>query len=257
MAKAPIKIKAGRNSGSGNSSLESLLNKGGEVREVDLSKWRRDESQPRPLEEVNEGIEEFADDLERANFELAQYPVFHIEDDGTYTNVVGERRTTAFILKNRKTIFAICKKFTEQERRLIFLLQYLENDPTQSKALSPKADAIWWKTYIDTDHGGKTAAAAKARGRSSADISNRLSFLKLPEIIIGFLYRADIKDPATFAALNRLWKLSEPITTKLMADYEKGEVKGSFRSAVETLAASLKKDKNIESASMALFYYPQ
>lgn len=212
------------------------------LEEVPLDLVDRDENQPRPLAEVMDGIEEFADELERDNFKLAQYPVFHIEDNGRWTIVIGERRTTAFKLKGRKTIPAICKRFTEEEREELFILQYAENDGKLKKELSPIADARWWQAYIDRFHGGNASKAAKARGRSSAEISNRLSLLKAPELIQEFVQRNSLRDPATFAALNRLHSVAgHSAVASVIESYEAGRVPGSLRQYAENLAREARK----------------
>lgn len=240
MAKKTVTFTAKRQSGKGNSRLKEIYSLG-EVMEVPLDQWRRDETQPRPLEEVLDGIEEFADQLERDNFKLAQLPVYHIENDGTYLNIVGERRTTAFKMKGRKTIPAVCRKFTEEERREIFLLQYIENDDKEKKPLSPLADARAWERLINDYYGGNMSEAAKQRGRAKADVSNRLALLKAPEVVVKFVQENEIRDPATFAAMNRLHKHSANKLSEVLAAYKAGEVTGSLRAKVETEAKQFSK----------------
>lgn len=243
MAKPNLKLSVKRNSGRGNEDLKRLLAHG-EVEEVPLDLIDRDEGQPRPLDEVLDGIDAFADELERDDFVLAQLPVYHIEDNGRRTIVVGERRTTAFRLKGRETIPAICKRFTDAEREQIFVLQYVENDGKLKKELSPIADARWWRAYADRYHNGKLSDAAKARGRTPAEISNRVSLLDAAPIIQEFVQRIDLKDPATFAALSRLAKHGNlRMVEQVISDYEAGAIRGSFRGYVELLARDTKARK--------------
>lgn len=240
MAKPNLKLSAKRNSGRGNADLERLLSHG-EVEEVPLGLIDRDEHQPRPLDEVMEGIEAFADEIERDGFVLAQLPVYHIEDSGRRTIVVGERRTTAFKLKGRETIPAICKRFTDAEREQIFVLQFVENDGKLKKELSPIADARWWRAYADRYHQGKLSSAAAARGRTPAEISNRVSLLDADPAIQAFVQRADLKDPATYAALVRLAKHGNMrMVDQVISDYDSGVIRGSFRIYVEALARDAK-----------------
>ncbi len=248
MAKPNLKLSAKRNSGRGNKDLERLLAHG-DVEDVPLDLVDRDEGQPRPLAEVMEGIEAFADELERDNFVLAQYPVYHIEDDGRRTIVVGERRTTAFRLKDRDTIPAICKRFTEAEREQIFVLQYVENDGKLKKELSPLADARWWRTYADRYHAGKLSEAAKARGRTPAEVSNRVSLLDADPVIQAFVQRTDLKDPATYAALARLAKHGNlRMVEQVISDFDDGAIRGSFRTYVEMLARDTKASQKATTA---------
>ena len=246
MTKPALRMSARRKSGQGNQELKRLLEHG-TVEEVPLDQIDRDEDQPRPLGEVMDGIEAFADELERDNFKLAQFPVFHIKDDGRKMIVVGERRTTAFRLKGRETIPAVCKKFTAEEIEQIFILQYVENDGKLKKELSPLADARWWRTYADRYHNGNLSAAAKARGRSAAEVSNRVSLLDADSSIVKFVQRTSMKDPATYAALSRLQKHGNiKMVHQVLTDYERGEIKGSLRVYVESLAKQAKEDKTAE-----------
>jgi len=246
MPKPALKMSAKRKSGQGNQELKRLLEHG-TVEEVPLDQVDRDEEQPRPLSEVMEGIEDFADEIERDNFKLAQFPVFHIKEDGRKMIVVGERRTTAFRLKGKETIPAVCKKFSPEEIEQIYILQYVENDGKLKKELSPLADARWWRNYADRFHGGNLSAAAKARGRSAAEVSNRVSLLDAEPAIVEFVQRSSLKDPATYAALSRLKKHGNlKMVHQVISDYESGEIKGSLRVYVESLAKQAKGDKATE-----------
>src|SRR5690554_2713741 len=253
MAKKPdlSGFSAKRKSGSGNYDVEAML-AAGHVEEVDLSLVDRDENQPRPLAEVMDGINDFADELERDNFVLAQYPVYHKEKNGRYTIVVGERRTTAFKIKGRKKITAVIKEFTPKERENIFILQYVENDGKLKKQLSPYSDALWWRHYIDAFHNGVISDAAKARGRTNADISNRLALLDAPEFIKDFVAAANIKDPAIFAGLVRLAKRSgDALAKQLISDFNNGEIKGSFRKHIEGITKAIRSADEQPAASLS------
>lgn len=231
-----VNLSAKKTSGRKNPELEALLSLG-ELENVPLDHIDRDEFQPRPIEEVMEGINDFADELERDNFQLAQFPVFNIEDNGRRTIVVGERRVTGFRIKGQKTIPAVCKKFSEEERKKIFILQYVENDGELKKPLSPMADARWWRTYVDRYHDGNVSEAAKSRGRTIPDISNRLSLLEAAEPVKEFASRTAIRDPATFASLARIAKLEgDEAAATVIAQFENGEISGSFRDHVQTAA---------------------
>lgn len=240
MAKPDLSRLSAKRKTDGNAKLKQLLSLG-EVEEVDIDLVDPDPTQPRPRDEVMEGIEEFADDLERDNFVLAQLPVFHKTPNGRYRIVVGERRYTGFKLKGRKKIPAITKVWTEEEQRQIFILQYVENDDRLKKHLSPIADARWWRAYIDRYHGGNISDAAKARGRTVADISNRLALLDAPAAIQAFAKKTKLKDSATLATLSRIHKRGgEAVVNQVIKDYESGAIGGGFRSYVEVIAKELK-----------------
>jgi len=222
-------------SDSGNDEVAKLLAMG-ELRSVDLSLVDRDEDQPRPIEEVMDGIEEFADDLERDKFILAQYPVYHEKPDGRYMIVVGERRTVAFKLKGQEKILANVKKFTQSELDTLTIRQYAENDGKLKKELSPLADARWWRKFADRFHGGNASDAALARGYTAQDVSNRLSILEAPEILVKFILTDKIKDPATIAGLNRYYRRAgEEKVAMLINAYRNDDIHGSLRSFVEKL----------------------
>lgn len=243
------KFHSKRRSGEKNPELEELLATG-ELKIVDLSLVDRDENQPRPIEEVLQDIEKFADELELDNFELAQYPVYSIEPNGRYKIVVGERRTAAFRMKGKEKITAVCKTFTAQEKERISVLQYVENDGDLKKPLSPIADAKWWKHYIDTFHAGNVSAACTARGKTNADISNRLTLLTAPEYIQNAVNKHDIKDPATFAALIRLDKRAgSEVVNGILEDHAQNKLGMSLRTYVENVAANAK-TVNVKSAEI-------
>lgn len=240
MAKTPTLKTARRSSGEKNRELESLIQLG-TIEETPLDQVDRDDNQPRPLSEVMEGIEEFADELERDDFKLAQLPVYHIKEDGRRMIVVGERRTTAFRLKGKESIPAIVKRFTDEELKQIYILQYVENDGKLKKELSPLADAQWWRNYADLYHEGKLRDAAAARGRSLAEVSNRVSLLNVDPEIVQFIQKNELRDPATYAALGRLAKRGNMnMVRQVFEDYEAGGIKGSLRTYVERLANEVK-----------------
>lgn len=213
----------------------------GELREIDLSLVDRDEAQPRPLEEVMEGIEEFANRIEKQGFILAQHPVYHIKPDGRFQIVDGERRTTAFKLKERKKILAVVKRFTEAELDKLSILQYVANDSDLRKPLSPIADARWWRIYIDKFHGGVVGPAAAAMGKSEPDVSNRLSILRAPAYLVEIILNDRIKDPATISLLNRTNEsCGEEKVQEIMTAYRDGMIKGSFRQFLENVRRETK-----------------
>jgi len=229
-----------RSTGQPNHELEEIISQG-ELRKVDLDLVDRDENQPRPIDEVLDGIEEFADELERDNYQLAQYPVYHIEDNGRYTIVIGERRTTGFKIKNQKKITAVCKKFSEEERKRLFILQYVENDGKLKKELSPLADANWWRIYTDRFHDGNVRNAAEARGRNLSDISNRLAILDSPKYIQDFSKHSKVRDPAVYAAMHRLSKRAgDKIVQDIIEDYLEGKIHMSIRVYLENIAKEAK-----------------
>jgi ParB-like chromosome segregation protein Spo0J len=137
----------------------------------------------------------------------------------------------------------VCRKFTEVERREIFLLQYIENDDKEKKPLSPLADARAWRRLIDDYYDGNLTQAAKMRGRSKGEVSNRLSLLKAADEVVEYIQKNNITDPATYAALGRLWKHSANKAKELMEQHESGELKGSFRSALEECSKAFSKKK--------------
>ncbi|MBR9871490.1 MAG: ParB/RepB/Spo0J family partition protein [Gammaproteobacteria bacterium] len=222
-----------------NRELAQLLSDG-ELQRVKLDLVDRDESQPRPLEEVLEGLEAFADELERDG--IIQPPVFNIRNDGRYTIVVGERRTIAWRMKGHDDISAICKRFTQDELMRIAEIQYAENDEDNRKPLSPEADARWWRNYIDRYFGGNLSAAASARGKSPAWISNKLKILEVRAEIKAFVNRNEVRDDTAIAALARLDKHNSQAADKLMERADRGELEKGLRAEAAECAKQAKEE---------------
>lgn len=244
--------------------FESLFGLG-ELRLVPLDEVERDPNQPRSYEEVMDGIEDFAKEIEAVGWHLSQKPEYHIKPEGGYMIVAGERRTEAFRHGGKAVIPAVCRVWKAEEIQLRDYSQYIENDrrETNKKPLTAMQDAEFWKKHIDTYYGGKASAAAKALGRDNADISNRLSLLKADETIQRFVEKNKIRDPGTFAALNRLFKQSSTACMNMMTNYESGSLKGQLRIAADEKAKDIKAEKqavkqakNQEEASLPILDEP-
>ncbi len=241
-AKPKLAIKTSRQ-GDENPLLKQLY-KDGETYQVDLSRVRRDENQPRSLASVMENIEEFAEDI-RLNG-IIQPPLYRIMDDGWYQIVVGERRTAAAKLLGWDSVLARCKQFSnEDEIRAIYEIQYAENDVKNNKALKPLEDAIWWKNYIANFNGGKVDLAAERRKVSVSFISQKLSMLKASPMILDFI-KDNINDFSTAYHLVGLEVENPDVAKDWMDDFMAGNVvnaRGSLKDIKRKIKVVKKSEK--------------
>jgi ParB/RepB/Spo0J family partition protein len=238
-----MKIKTSRQ-GAGNPLLLQMLSDG-ELMRVDLALVDRDENQPRHLKNVHDGIADFAAEIKRDG--LIHYPVFNIKDNGRFEIVVGERRTAAFRLNGEETIPAICKRFTKDEKRVVWEIQYAENDQKNNKPLSPVEEAQWWSKYTETFWEGSLSRAAEARGVSRAIISQKLKILDASPEMKAFIDH-NIKDVTSAYELAKLEADNYDKAQTWIGDYEAGKITGSIR---ENLKAVGKTRKAKGSTSLA------
>lgn len=223
-----MKIKTSRQ-GAGNPLLLQMLSDG-ELMRVDLALVDRDENQPRHLKNVHDGIADFAAEIKRDG--LIHYPVLNIKDNGRFEIVVGERRTTAFRLNGEETIPAICKRFTRDEKRVIWEIQYAENDQKNNKALSPVEEALWWSKYTETFWDGSLSRAAEARGVSLSIISQKLKILQASPELKAFIDN-NIKDVTSAYELAKLEADDYDKAQAWMGDYEAGKIIGNIRASIK------------------------
>jgi ParB/RepB/Spo0J family partition protein len=223
----------------------------GELMRVELALIDRDENQPRQQKNVQAGIIEFAEEIKRDG--LIHYPIFNIKHDGRFEIIVGERRTTAFRLLGEDTIPAICKRFTKDEKRKIWEIQYAENDQKNNKALTPLEDALWWKNYADIFWEGSMIRAAEAREVSKGFVSQKLKILQGSEKLKDFIDQ-NIKDSTLAYELVNLEAEDFDLAHAWIVDYEAGKIIGGARSSIKEMKrkqkaaeSSLKNKKNHDS----------
>jgi ParB/RepB/Spo0J family partition protein len=202
----------------------------GELMRVDLSLVDRDENQPRQLKNVQDGIVEFAAEIKRDG--LIHYPVFNIKDNGRFEIVVGERRTNAFRLNGEESIPAVCKRFTRNEKRIIWEIQYAENDQKNNKPLSPLEDALWWQKYTESFWEGSLVRAAEARGVSKAIVSQKLKILQASPELKTFIDQK-IKDVTLAYELASLEADDYDKAQAWISEYEAGNITGNARASIK------------------------
>ena len=202
----------------------------GELIRVDLSLVDRDENQPRHLKNVHDGIVEFAAEIKRDG--LIHYPVFNIMDNGRFEIVVGERRTTAFRMNGEESIPAICKHFTRDEKRVIWEMQYAENDQKNNKPLSPLEDALWWHNYTESFYEGSLVRAAEARGVSKAIVSQKLKILQASPELKTFIDQK-VKDVTLAYELASLEADDYDKAQAWISEYEAGNITGNARASIK------------------------
>lgn len=235
-----MKIKTSRQ-GAGNPLLLQMLSDG-ELMRVDLALVDRDDNQPRHLKNVHDGIAEFAAEIKRDG--LIHYPVLNIKDNGRFEIVVGERRTAAFRLNGEETIPAICKQFTNDEKRVIWEIQYAENDQKNNKPLSPVEEALWWSKYTEMFWEGSLSRAAEARGVSRAIISQKLKILEASPEMKAFIDH-NIKDVTSAYELAKLEADNYDKAQAWIGNYEAGKITGSIRESLKEVGKTRKAKESI------------
>lgn len=230
------KLSSKRETGGKNREFENLI-KGGELEAISLDLVDRDPAQPRSLESVQKGIEDFAAEIKRDG--LIQNPVYQPVDGGRYQVVVGERRTEAFRQNGETEIWAVIKSFSKDEKRRIQELQYAENDEKNRKPLNALEDARWWRNYIDSFFDGKQKGAADARGVTEAFVSKKLAPLKASQGVMDFIEEEGTRDVELVSSLIKLDKVNEDAACEWMDRAQGGKIDGSMRESVREELKSL------------------
>lgn len=231
--KSQVSIKTGRQ-GEANKLLQQFY-EDGELMRVDLALVFRDENQPRSLESVLEGIEKFAELLKWQG--ILHPPVYRILGDGTYRVVDGERRTTVARRNGDVDILAICKKFSDEDIKKIYELQYSANDPDNNKALSPLEEANWWRNYSDRYFEGNVVLASAEMKVSSTLVFAKLSILKASPEIATFV-KEHLNDSTAAADLVSVESKDPALAKAWMADYLSDSL-GNKRQSIKNIKKAL------------------
>ena len=94
--------------------------------------------------------------------------------DGSYIIIAGERRTRAARLAGLKTVPAIIRKYTDQKRLEISLIENI-----QRTDLNPIEEAAAYKNLMDFSRLSQEELAVRV-GKSRSTVTNALRLLKLP-----------------------------------------------------------------------------
>lgn len=225
--------------GEENPKLKQLF-EDGETMRVELSLVARDELQPRSFENVMDGIEDFAKEIEKVG--MIEVPQYRIMDDGTYQIVTGERRTTAARILGWETILARVKRFDKDDLKKLRRIQYSENDPRYKRPLSPVDDANWWRSHIDEFFDGSIEKAAEDVGVSANLVYKKLAILNATSELKTFI-NENIKDSSLASDLVSLYTDAPDQAKTWMQNYISGglvNVRGSIKAIKREIKAQKK-----------------
>lgn len=225
--------------GEENPKLKQLF-EDGETMRVELALVVRDELQPRSFENVMDGIEDFAREIEKVG--MIEVPQYRIMDDGTYQIVTGERRTTAARKLGWETILARVKRFDKDDLKKLRRIQYSENDPRYKRPLSPVDDAKWWRSHIDEFFEGSIEKAAEDVGVSANLVYKKLAILNAPPELKTFI-NENIKDSSLACDLVSLNSDAPDQAKSWMQEYVSGGLV-NVRGSIKAIKREIKAKKN-------------
>ena len=141
------------------------------VIQVKISKVEPDKSQPRKVFKEDE-LNDMADSIrEHGIFQ----PLIVQKKDDYYEIVAGERRWRAARLAGLKEVPCIVREFTEQEKRMIQLLENI-----QREGLTPIEEAMAYRSLID-DFNMTQDQLAESIGKNRTTITNTMRLLNLAD----------------------------------------------------------------------------
>jgi len=164
---------------------------------VSISKLLSNPNQPR-LEMQQSGIEELANSIVENGLLQAITVVDNFND--TFTIVFGHRRVAAYSILNKEKIEAnILTKFDDKK---MVISPIVEN--MQRKDMNPIETAIALDRVLKMNIVKTQEELSKLLGITQGRISKLLSILKLDDIILDKIAKANYKDVTVLAALNKI-----------------------------------------------------
>jgi ParB family chromosome partitioning protein len=155
--------------------LEALLpDKTSEVVEIEISRIRRNEAQPRKIFR-EEALNELAASIKEKG--VLQPVIVSRAEDGFFRLIVGERRWRASALAGLKKIPALVKDVSSQDTIEIALIENI-----QREELNPIETADTFSRLISEFNLTQETLAERV-GKNRATVANYLRILKLPEEI--------------------------------------------------------------------------
>ena len=154
----------------------------GGVREIDLSRIRRNPGQPRTRFD-EEALEELANSIRERG---VLQPILLRPDGEGYMIIAGERRWRAAQRAQLHTIPAVVREIDEST---IAELALIEN--IQREDLNPLEEAEGYRQLIER-HGHTQEGAARVVHKSRSHVANLLRLLDLPAFVRDSLLRGDI-----------------------------------------------------------------
>ncbi|MCL1931906.1 MAG: ParB/RepB/Spo0J family partition protein [Treponema sp.] len=143
----------------------------GAVVQLAIDKLTANPGQPRKNFDQAE-LRELADSI--AEHGVIQPIIAADSGDGSYIIIAGERRTRAARLAGLTTIPAIIRKYTDQKRLEVSLIENI-----QRADLNPIEEAAAYKNLMDFSHLSQEELSVRV-GKNRSTIANALRLLKLP-----------------------------------------------------------------------------
>ena len=154
----------------------------GGVREVELSRIRRNPNQPR-IQFGEESLEELADSIRERG---VLQPILLRPDGDSFMIIAGERRWRA---AQRAQLHAIPAVIREVDESTLAELALIEN--IQREDLNALEEAEGYRQLIE-QHGHTQEGVARLVHKSRSHVANLLRLLDLPEFVRQSLLRGDI-----------------------------------------------------------------
>jgi len=143
----------------------------GSVVQIAIDKLVANPGQPRKNFDETD-LRELADSI--AEHGIIQPVIAADSGDGSYIIIAGERRTRAARLAGLTTIPAIIRKYTDQKRLEVSLIENI-----QRTDLNPIEEAAAYKNLMDFSHLSQEELSVRV-GKNRSTIANALRLLKLP-----------------------------------------------------------------------------
>jgi ParB family chromosome partitioning protein len=154
----------------------------GGVREIDISRIRRNPDQPRKQFDEN-ALEELADSIRERG---VLQPILLRAEGDHYMIVAGERRWRAAQRAQLHTIPAIVRDIDDSVTAELALIENIQRED-----LNPLEEAEGYRQLIER-HGHTQDGVARIVHKSRSHITNLLRLLELPEFVRQSLLRGDI-----------------------------------------------------------------
>jgi len=160
---------------------QQSANRGG-VREIELSRIRRNPNQPR-MHFGEEALEELADSIRERG---VLQPILLRPDGDSYMIIAGERRWRAAQRAQLHTIPAIVRDIDESTVAELALIENIQRED-----LNALEEAEGYRQLIER-HGHTQDGVAKIVHKSRSHVANLLRLLDLPEFVRQSLLQGDI-----------------------------------------------------------------
>ena len=150
---------------------------------IPIEKLIPNPNQPRKHFDTAE-LAELADSIRQQG--IIQPVIAEDAGDGGYIIIAGERRTRAAKLAGLKEIPAILRKYSEEKRMVVSLIENI-----QRSNLNPIEEAEAYRQLMEAEHLSQDEAAVRV-GKNRATVANTLRLLKLSKEMQESLRKGDL-----------------------------------------------------------------